>query len=152
MGWLDELDKRRGQVEITAENSARLAHAYGSATTTGQGTVQIEDRIDFQTAFVEMPYLSGDSLVDMDALADVLGLDPEVVDDIPLPHCSRFVVEWDQDDRDFYIGAWVAVKVSFDSLDGVATDAQPVITHHFTFSAIALKDIPLDASDKAATD
>lgn len=29
----------------------------------------------------------------------------------------------------------------------VPTDAQPEIEHHFTFSGIAMKDIPVDSTD-----
>lgn len=144
MGLLDDLDKRRGQVEITNENSARLAHAYGTATTTGQGTCQVEDSIEFGTAFVELPHVSHCSVVDIDDLSDLLG-----VEDPPLPHVSGFVTDWDQDERGFYVGAWVAAKVSFDTLDAVDIAAQPVIEHHFTFSAIAIKDIPIDVTDAA---
>jgi hypothetical protein len=146
-GLLDDLDKRRGQVEITNENRARLAQAYGSASTTGQGTIQLPDVIDFNTAFIEKPYVSYCAVVDPDALADAFGLDdPDIV---PMPNCSGFVVHWDQDERDFYVGAWVAVKVVFDYYDLVAIDALPPVEHHFTFAAVAMKDIPVDLADYA---
>ena len=147
MTLLDDLDKRRGQVEITNENRARLAQSYGSATTTGQGTVQIEDPFEFGTAFIERPFVSYAAVVDPDVLADTLGLDPSTV---PMPNCSGYVVHWDQDERDFYIGAWVAVKVSFDINDLIPLDALPVIEHHFTFAAVAMKDIPVDLTDHTA--
>jgi len=146
MGLLDDLDRRRGQVEITAENSARLAHVYGSATTTGQGTCVVDKRIAFGTAFIELPHVAHASVVDLEDMTDLLDMD-----DPPLPHVTGFVTEWDQDDRDFYVGAWVAAKVSYDALDAVAVTVMPVITHHFTFSGIAIKDIPMDNTD-AVTD
>lgn len=144
MALLDDLDKRRGQVEITNENRARLAQAYGSVVTTGIGTTQIQDPILFDTTFIERPFISGAPLVDPEALGDALGYDPDVV---PMPHCTVFVTHWDQDERDFYIGAWVAVKVTFDIFDAVDFTAQPVIEHHVTFHGIAMKDIPVDLTD-----
>ena len=81
----------------------------------------------------------------MDTRADALGLDPDDV--VPLPHCTPYVTEWDQDERGFYVGAWVAVVVSFGPLDTVDIGAQPGIEHHFTFSGIAIKDIPIDLDD-----
>lgn len=143
---LDDLDKRRGQVEITQENRARLSQAYGSVISTGQGTFQFEDPIDFGITFIERPFVSDSHVIDLEALADVLNVDPDLV---PIPHSTGTVSHWDQDENDFYIGAWVTVKVSFDLSDLVDFSLSPVIEHHFTFHGIAMKSIPVDLSDSS---
>lgn len=138
MGTLDDIDRRREEVARDRENSARLAHSYATFVTTGIGSIQYAKRVKFGLTFIERPIVSYAAQFDIDELADLL--DIENADDIDLPMCSGFVVNWEQDERDFYTGCWVAVRI----------DADPVpmeIEHHFTFAAIGLKDIPPDATD-----
>lgn len=151
-GLLRELDARREVAERHRENSARLAMAYATFTSRGQGSLQFEKRVDFGVTFIEQPMVAYGSVVDLDALADIT--ETEDSDDVILPLTSGFVVAWDQDDRDFFTGCWCAVRVHF-PLDlagefAVGPELLPEIKHHFTFSAVALKDIPTDNTDAGA--
>lgn len=148
MGLLDDLDRRREEAARHWENSARMAQAYAVFETTGQGTQQFEDRIDFGLTFIEKPVVSYASSIDVEALADLLGIEDET--ETPLPNTSGFVTHWDQDERDFYVGCWVAVRVNFPFYDYVDPELQPDVEHHFTFSAVGMKDIPPAIED--ATD
>lgn len=144
MSLLDDLDARREEVARHRENGARLAQAYTVFKTTGQGTQQFEDRVSFGLTFIEKPVIAYGSACDIDDLADLLDIDD---DDVPMPVTAGFVVNWDQDERGFYTGCWVAVRVSFPPIDAVSVDILPEIEHHFTFSAIGMKDIPVDVTD-----
>lgn len=145
MGLLEDLDRRREREQQTRENSARLAQAYAVFRTTGQGTQQWSERVDFGLTFIEKPVISYASSVDIDELADLMGLEDTL--SVPLPTCAGFVVTWDQDERDFYTGCWVAVRVAFPSLDFVDPTLMPEVEHHFTFAAIGMKDIPPETED-----
>lgn len=145
MGLLDDMDKRRERSERDRENSARLAQSYSIFRTTGQGTHQYEERVQFGLTFIEKPLVAYGSFCDIDELADAL--DIEDSDDAPLPVTAGFVVNWDQDDRDFYIGCWVGVRVNFPVNDDVDGTAPVEIEHHFTFAGIGMKDIPPSAGD-----
>lgn len=138
---LSALDRRREEAGRHAENSARLAHAYAQFTTTGQGTQHYSKRIDFGLTFIEKPIVAYGSECDTDELAIVLEVDSE--EDPPeLPLSSGFVTQWDQDERDFYVGCWIAVKVAYvTTVDLIPADAAPTVSHHFTFSAVAIKDV-----------
>lgn len=145
MGLLDDLDARRERQLNDKENSARLAHAFSSFTTNGQGTIQYEHRVDFGLTFVEEPAVSYGSYVDIDELAELLGIEDS--DDAKLPLVSGFVSAWDQDERDFFTGCWVSVRVWFPPEDAVPFDAAPAVDHHFTFAAVGMKDVPVDVED-----
>lgn len=138
-----DLERRRGEVERHKENTARLAFFFQRLRTTGQGTVEFEDRIDFGMTFIEEPFMAYGSYVDLDDLGTLL--DVSEGETPPMPLCSGSVTQWDQDDRDFYVGAWVSVVVSFPTISNievtVPVDLQPVVEHHFSFSAIAIKDV-----------
>lgn len=148
MTLLDDVDRRRERAARDVENSARLAHAYATFYSQGQGTIQHPKRVKFGVTFIEKPYVGYANVVDVNELADELGV--EDTDDVPLPICTGYVIEWDQDDRDFYTGCWIAARVHFADADAVPEDATPEIEHHFTFQAIAMKDVPTDSRD--ATD
>lgn len=111
MGLLDDLDRRRELAARDAENSARLAQSYAVFTTKGQGTLIHNKRIKFDTTFIEQPIVSYGCVVDLDEVADELDYGDS--DDMPLPVCTGYVTEWDQDDRGFYTGCWVAVRVYY---------------------------------------
>jgi hypothetical protein len=95
--------------------------------------------------FTEKPVVAYGSFCDIDELAELL--DIEDSDDTPLPVCSGYVIAWDQDDRDFYVGCWVAVRVNYSSVDFIDPTAEVEVEHHFTFSGIGMKDIPAEADD-----
>ena len=150
MGLLDDIDRRREASLNDRENSARLAQAYCVFVTTGQGSIQYEERVDFGLTFIEQPVVAYGSYFDLDELANEL--DVEDTDTVPLPSLTGLVLEWDQDDRGFYVGCWVGARVYFAPDAGVGmavvpAEATPEIKHHFTFSAIAMKDIPPSVED-----
>lgn len=92
---------REQQRDQLAENKARPAWAYGSATTTGVGSKLFARRINFGVTFYEKPMMSyGYEIVDADTDATVQ------------PQCTGFVYDWVQDERGNYIGAYVGVNVS----------------------------------------
>lgn len=142
MTW--EMEQARAELARHRENSARLALAFAKFESTGQGTVEFEERVDFGLTFIEKPYITYACEIDLDELANQVG---STEDETPvLPLVSGYVTEWDIDDRGFYTGAWMAAVV-FDPSGVLPTDVQIVIDHHFTFTAIAIKDVPLDVTD-----
>ena len=153
MALLDDLDRRRERELRDRENSARLAMAYATFSTVGSGSIQNGDRISFETTFIEMPYMSYGAVIDVEQVMDEFGYDPEFVEssgsgnpqeNVPLPLCTGYVTEWDQDERGFYIGCWVAVRVYYPGEElASVTDPQIEIDHHFSFAANAMKDIPM---------
>jgi hypothetical protein len=146
--WEDfALERRHGEQERHRENSGRLAMVYQRFETTGQGSFEFEERIDFGLTYVEEPFVAYGSYVDLDDLANLLDLDNDTAP--PFPVTSGHVTNWDQDENDFYVGAWVGVRVYFPPGDEVLVpiDALTVVRHHFSFQANAIKDVPLDVRD-----
>ena len=137
MALLDDLDRRREDAGRHRENSGRLAQAYASVTTTGEGTLEFEERIDFNIIFVERPFVSHTCVVDTNTLKDLVGR-------VVLPHVTAYVTEWDTDEKDFYTGCWVAVRIDFPMVELVDYDTQVVVDHDFTFTGSAIKDIPAE--------
>lgn len=154
MALLDDLDRRRERELRDSENSARLAQAYANFTTTGLGTLQYEDRVDFGTTFIERPFVSHAAHIDMDLTSQEMQREADD-DNVPLPLITGYVTEWDQDERGFYAGCWLAVRVFYPDTDLILTggeldfplDPKVEIEHHFTFAAIAMKDIPMTKED-----
>jgi len=143
MTW--EMERFRAENERQRENSARAAFAYAEYNSVGQGPFEFEKRADFGLTFVTEPIVAYGATIDLDALSDMLNVDPGITPPIPL--ISGMVTEWDQDDKGFWTGAWVAVRVHFPPTDLVDPALQIRCGHHFTFSAVAMKDIPLDQMD-----
>lgn len=141
----DDVEHRIAEKEAIKENTARLASAYASYKSTGQGSVEFGKRADFGLTFIERPYVSYCSVVDLDELGDLMGVPGG--EDVPMPLVTGFVTEWDTDDRGFYVGAWCGVRVWYPPTDLVPYSVDVELQHHFTFQAIALKDIPLDVAD-----
>lgn len=136
-----EYERRRAEIERHKENSARAAQAFAVFTATGQGSVEFPDVADFGLTFIDQPVVTVGVVVDTDELRDALSLDDDV--EVPFPVVSGFVTGWDQDTRGFYTGAWCAASVYFPPTYLVATEAVPSFDLHFTFTATAMKDIPL---------
>lgn len=132
------LEQRRLELARNDENRARQAAAFAKLSTTGQGTVQFEDAIDFGCTFIEEPFIQYGSYVDLDDLRNTLNLDDN--DDVAIPVVSGSVVEWDMSD-DFYTGAWVAVTVTFPSQYAIDPTLDVAVDHHFKFEAIAMKSV-----------
>lgn len=140
--FFDDLEARRADLERTKENSARLAHAYGRFTSTGQGSITFPRRLAFGLTFTEEPFMSACSMADPDDIEDLLDRR-----DAPFPIITPFVAEWDRDDRGFWVGVWCGVRVWWPPSDLVPASAKPEITHSFTFSGIAMKDVPIEMED-----
>lgn len=134
MALLDDLDRRRETAARHRENSGRLAQAYAEFTSTGQGTLEYEERIDFNVIFVERPFVSHAGVVDTQSVKDLVGR-------VALPQISGFVTEWDVDEADFYRGCWVAARIDFPTWEFIDLAVDVVVDHHFTFTGIALKNI-----------
>ena len=145
------LERRRSEVERHRENSGRRANVYQRFKTVGQGSFEFKKRVDFKLIFIEKPFMAYGSYVDRDELANLLEIDDD--DTYPsFPLTSGHVTEWDMDENDNYVGAWVGVRVYFPTVvaEGeipVPVDALPEVIHDFTFAARAIKDIPLDVRD-----
>ena len=144
----EDLEVRRAEIDRHRENSARLASAFAKFETTGQGFVEFKDVIDFGCTFTEEPYPAYGSRVDLEALEDLLQQEA-VVDKAPppVPITSGVVTEWDQDDKGYYIGAWVGVRVFFPYEDAVPLDLDVPAEHYFTFTGVAIKDVPIDVRE-----
>lgn len=146
----EEQRDRENLVHRNRENRGRSADVFAEVTSTGQGTYIFDERITFGLTAIHKPTFSAGYEIDLDDWADSLGVDAGDMDSLPLPSVTCFVTGWDQDDRDFYVGAYVAVSVYFPLTEPgaiervVPVDAQPVITHHLRFSAVSLKDVPTD--------
>lgn len=156
MELYEELRQRENEVDRHEENSARLAQVNAKYATTGQGSIQFTRRVDFELTFIEEPYMSYGCRIDVDELAELLNIDSGLNDPVPLPLSTGYVVEWDRDERDFYIGAWVGARVYFppdSAIPPVPSDPAlamivpydtPVsLAHYFNFHGVAMKDIPL---------
>lgn len=129
-GW-DGFLEREGWRDQTAENSARQAYAWGTARSTGAGALSYREIIDFGVLFVDKPMFSyGCELLSVEHLDDT-GAVP--------PVSSGFVYRWERTARGFYSGAYVLVVVSADN------DTE--LEHHFSFTGVAAKDIPVGGAD-----
>lgn len=139
----DGIEQRRSDIDRHAENSARLAFAYAKFETTGQGTIEFPKRAPFDLTFIEEPFFSYGHEINLDDWAELLGMDVDDPTVPPLPVISAFVTEWDRDNNDMWVGAWLAVSVYFPNISTIIVplDAQPYIQHHFTFQGIAMKDV-----------
>jgi len=127
------LEQHRGNVERTRENSARYAQGFASYSTTGVGEYEPPDSLAFGCTFTEQPFVSyGFTVVTQDL---VVG---------SFPRCSGGVHGWIKNNRNFYIGAFV-----FFTVDIPTAGLPPAYTieHHFTFTAVALKDLPAHLLD-----
>lgn len=120
---VDALERRRGYIEQLRQNTSRLAQSYNVVVTTGTGMLKLKTVVTFACTFVEQPYVS---------YGYVLGSDLIEGD---YPSSSGGVYEYQTDERGFYIGAWVFAVVT-------AVEDYPSITHNFTFTGIAMKDLP----------
>ncbi len=141
----DDLERRHAERDRHQENSGRLAQAFAKFHSVGQGSIEFGRRVDFDLTFIEEPYVTYGAQIDLDELGELLAT--PVADPPPLPSASGFVTEWDIDERGFYTGCWCAVSVYFPTTLAVPVDAKVDMFHHFTFTAIAIKDVPVDVRD-----
>lgn len=134
-----QLELRRLELARNDQNRARQAAAFAKLTSTGQGTVEYEDSVDFGCSFIEEPFVQYGSYIDLDELRNTLDIDDG--DDVPIPVVSGSVVDWDMAGDRYYTGAWVGITVAFPS--GLAIDAAAAVsvTHYFKFEGIAMKSV-----------
>lgn len=114
----------RGRVEQTRENSARHAICYTQVATLGMGEVLVETVLPFDCTFVEQP-----------RVAYGFSLDGDLLVDGNFPSSSGGVWKWQQDHREYYLGAYVYFVIS-------GGDGNLDLIHDFTFTGIAIKDLP----------
>jgi hypothetical protein len=140
---ISPINQRIADTARHAENKGRLAFASGRMQSSGQGTFEFEDVISFGLTFVERPFIATGFQIDMDQAREALGVGDG---DLHLPQVTAYVTDWDMTDKEHYVGAWVAVTVTHPPIElaDYRVDAQVKIWHDFTFSAIAIKDIPTD--------
>lgn len=141
-----ELENRRAEVERHQENSARVAESFARFRSSGQGSIEFPERVDFGLTFIEEPYMSFGTFLDTDDLDDKLA-NEQGTSTPPMPIVSGFVTDWDRDERGFYVGAWVGVRVWFPYESNVSPDLEVEMFHHYSFKAVAMKDIPVDIKD-----
>lgn len=144
--FFGDLERRNAEREQHAENTARVAEALARFKSTGLGSIEFEERVDFGLTFTEEPYMSYGTQIDLDDLDDLLGNEAGATTPT-LPQCTGFITTWDRDDRGFYVGAWVAVTVWFPYEADMWPDTEIEISHHFTFKAIAMKDVPIEGAE-----
>lgn len=133
------LNQRLAEQGRHRENRGRLGHAYARFTTTGVGTFEFEDRVEFGMTFVERPFIATGYQIDVDAAEEAAGTSASVY---RLPLVTSYITEWDLTDRDHYIGCWVATVIYLPDYEGASPQVR--LHHDFTWSGIALKDVPSD--------
>lgn len=126
---VSSLEAHRGRIAQTAENSARQAFCYAEIATHGVGQVQHLEVVPFDCTFIEEPNVAYGFKIDGDTLVDNY-----------FPNCSGGVWKWQQDRRGYYLGAYVFFVIS--------GDPGYDLEHNFTFSGIAIKDLPEYLLDK----
>ena len=120
-----DLETRRAADARHRENRARLANANALFESTGLGAIEFEDVHDFGLTFIERPFIAIGHGIDVDALSASLEVDEESAE-LLLPHVTTYVVEWDRDERGYYVGAWCAANVTFDSQLALPEDVEVV--------------------------
>lgn len=120
---VSSLDQDKRRTDQVRENSSRHAWSYATLKTSGTGEVLHTTVVPLDCTFIERPKVAHGWSMDGDIL--IPGLYPQV---------SAGVWKWQQDRREFYIGAYVVFTI-----DG---DQSYDILHDFTFCGIAMKDIP----------
>jgi len=151
---VETIEAHRGKVEQIRENTARLASAYATYSTEGDGEFLLDEPHLFGCTFTERPIVAyGFSMGDSD------NEDQLVIG--KLPTANGGVRRWVTDVRGFYIGAYVFFTVDtatvarttaptgaedppslFSPPDPNAATPLYRVDHDFTFTGIALKDLP----------
>lgn len=146
----EEQERRRSESLRHLENKGRLASVYARYKTTGSGTMTFSKRVDFGLIFIEEPFMSYGCSVDLDEIDNASDSGPEDDNDdetYNLPQCTGFVTEWDQDERGYYRGAYVAVSILPIGAGTELVEFVGDLRHYFTFAANAIKDFPVPDVD-----
>lgn len=131
------LMSREATRAFQGENATRLAWAYGECTTHGMGEHLPEDRIPFDTVFIEKPFMSwGFALADEEQLVEGR-----------FPRAQVFVRDWDTDRLGNYTGCWLGVTVDTCSPHNPTPpvdDPGYDLEFFLTFAGIAMKPVPAE--------
>lgn len=137
--WL-AIRQHEGRVQATRENTARIASAYAFFDSHGWGEFAFPVMFDFGLTFIEQPCVGYAYALDGDQLVD-----------LRFPRSHGGVYRWRKDVRGYYTGAWCFVVVETRSPHNIANvpalDPGYDLDHSFTFTGIALKDLPSDLLD-----
>lgn len=154
-----DLVQREVDLQRDAANKGGPAAAFCHVITRGEGSFSFARRIDFGLTFIEEPFMSFGSKIDIDDVIDAgfeelggAGSSTSGTQNIPkLPQCTGYVTDYDRDDHGNYVGAWVAVMVTYPYILGSSVAGDPVpIRHFFTFQAVAIKDLSDNDEDPSA--
>lgn len=144
------LTQHRGRIEQVRENTARTAESYATFVTQGLGQFVLADAAIFGCTFIDRPAVAyGCSLSE-----DADGSDVLTPIEGNVPRGSGLVVKWIKDANNYYTGAYVVLVI--DAPDAPVQEAgstttpviEPisapsyVLEHDFTFTGIAIKDVP----------
>lgn len=146
------LENRRGQLECTRENSARLARSYGTHVTTGWGEIVAPDPIFFDCTFLNSPAVTSGVVVTSSTGGNDNDADGPLVAG-RFPRVTAGVWRWVTDVNDNYTGAYVFFVVETAGFQFTAgtlpSTPEPGyhLTHHLLFEGIAYKDFNPTALD-----
>lgn len=119
---MDALEHRRGYIEQLRQNTSRLAQSYNFVETVGAGMIRLPTVVRFHCTFIEKPVVAYGYTVESDLITG------------DFPSAVGGVYSWQIDARGFYLGCYVFAVVTANS--------DPTIQHDFTFTGIAMKDLP----------
>lgn len=145
--FFDDLEARRAEIERHQENSGRLAEAFARFESVGLGSMEFGERVDFGLTFIEEPFMSYGAAIDLDALDEMLGNEASSITPA-IPIATGVVTDWDRDDRGFYVGAWVGVRIWYPYEDSIWEQSEVEMQHHYTFKGVAIKDVPTGDRDE----
>lgn len=117
------MEQRRGYVEQLRQNTSRLAQSYNFVETVGVGSLVLPEMVTFNCTFVEQPVVGYGCV-----------LESKFVAGDTLPGSTGGVFQWQTDVRGFYVGCYVYVVIT--------GAGEPQLQHDFTFTGIAMKDLP----------
>jgi hypothetical protein len=130
---------RRGQIDATRENTARLAISQCSFTSHGWGEFKVPEVAYFTSTFIERPSVSCGSSIDGDLLIPTR-----------FPRVTAGVYRWLTDVKGFYTGAWVYFTIDTQSpyiATTVIADPGYDLIHDVTFIGVAIKALPAHLLD-----
>jgi len=133
--------------EAHRENAARNASLYVMFETRGSGQLIMDEPVMFELPFFEEPSIAhGHALVDMPQ-GEFYELPRSV---------SGGVHRWEQNERGFYLGAYLYFYVDVGLISGVFPGSAPaadlVINHYFTFTEVAYKTMGNQVNDALRMD
>lgn len=122
------------------ENVARLAVVRAQFSSAGWGEYDAEDMFEFGVSFLNEPTVGYGMALDGDTLVS-----------LRYPRCTGGVYRWQTNTKDHYTGAWCFFVVDTRSpadIAGVPADSPNYdITHYFTFTGLAIKQLNEDKLD-----